>query len=49
MFTKEDMRALLSARPFVPFRLWLDNGEHLDVFRANQVMLVGTLRYRWLA
>jgi hypothetical protein len=42
MFTRDDMPALLSTRPFVPFRLWLSDGGHIDVRRAERVM---PLRY----
>jgi hypothetical protein len=38
MFTLGDMRALLQARPFVPFRLWLSDGGHVDVRSAELVM-----------
>jgi hypothetical protein len=31
MFTLEDLQALLNARPFVPFRLYLSHGGHVDV------------------
>jgi hypothetical protein len=31
MFTVDDLRALLNARPFVPFRLHLTDGGHVDV------------------
>lgn len=37
MFTYDDMRALLSVRPFVPFRLWLSDGGHLDIRSSEQV------------
>ena len=38
MFTLDNMRALLTTRPFVPFRLWLSDGGHLDVRSAEQVL-----------
>ena len=38
MFTLDHMRALLSTRPFVPFRLWLSDGGHVDIRSAEQVM-----------
>jgi hypothetical protein len=31
MFTQNDLRTLLNARPFTPFRLWLSDGGHVDV------------------
>ena len=31
LFTYDDMRALLNAQPFVPFRLWMSDGGHVDV------------------
>jgi hypothetical protein len=34
MFTADDLRALLHARPFVPFRLLLGDGGAVDV-RSN--------------
>jgi hypothetical protein len=37
MFTLNDMRALLSVRPFMPFRLWLSDGRHLDIRSPEQV------------
>jgi hypothetical protein len=40
MFTLSDMRALLQARPFVPFRLWLSDGGFVDV-RSPEVVLPG--------
>jgi hypothetical protein len=40
MFTLHDMRALLNARPFVPFRLWLSDGGSVDV-RCPEVVLAG--------
>lgn len=38
MFTLNNMRALLTTRPFVPFRLWLSDGGHLDVRSPEQVL-----------
>jgi hypothetical protein len=38
MFTRDDMRALLSTRPFVPFRLWLSDAGHMDIRSAEQVL-----------
>lgn len=38
MFTLNNMRALLTTRPFVPFRLWLSDGGHLDIRSAEQVL-----------
>src|SRR4051812_35503936 len=38
MFTLNDMQALLNARPFVPFRLWLTDGGHVDVKSRELVM-----------
>ena len=40
MFTLDDMRRLLSARPFVPFRLWMSDGGRVDV-RTPEVVLPG--------
>ncbi|MCI0376336.1 MAG: hypothetical protein L0215_01890 [Gemmataceae bacterium] len=40
MFTLADMRALLRARPFVPFRLWLSDGGHVDV-RSPELVIAG--------
>ena len=40
MFTPADMRALLQARPFVPFRLWLSDGGSVEV-RSPEVVMVG--------
>jgi hypothetical protein len=38
MFTRDDMQALLNTRPFVPFRLWLSDGGHIDVRSSEQVL-----------
>lgn len=40
MFTINDMRALLRAKPFVPFRLWLSDGGHVNVRSSEQVFLL---------
>jgi hypothetical protein len=40
MFTANDLRALLNARPFVPFRLVLSDGGAVDV-RSQEVVTVG--------
>ena len=40
MFTLNDLRNLLNARPFVPFRLWLSDGGHVEVKSREQVMLL---------
>lgn len=40
MFTQEDLRALLNAKPFTPFRLWLSDGGHVDV-RSPEVVSPG--------
>jgi len=40
MFTLADMRALVQARPFVPFRLWLSDGGSVDV-RSPEVVILG--------
>lgn len=40
MFTPADLRALLQARPFVPFRLWLSDGGFVDV-RSPEVVMQG--------
>jgi len=39
MFTFNDMRTLLQARPFVPFRIWMSDGGYIDVRSTEQVML----------
>lgn len=38
MFTRDNMQALLSTRPFTPFRLWLSDGGHIDIRSAEQVL-----------
>lgn len=38
MFALSDMQALLNARPFVPFRLWLSDGGHVDVLSREFVL-----------
>lgn len=38
MFTRDDMRRLLSTRPFTPFRLWLSDGGHIDIPSSEQVL-----------
>lgn len=49
MFTVNDMRTLLRARPFIPFRLWHSDGGHFDirspeqVFPLRQYAIVGLL------
>jgi len=40
MFILDDMRSLLSVRPFVPFRLYLSDGGTIDV-RTPEVVLTG--------
>ncbi len=40
MFTHDDLRALLNARPFAPFRLHLSDGDHVDV-RHREVVNAG--------
>ena len=40
MFTLDDMRALVQARPFVPFRLIMSEGGTVDV-RSPEVVLLG--------
>lgn len=40
MFTLDGLNALLNARPFVPFRLWMSDGGHVDV-RSPEVVLPG--------
>ena len=40
MFTADDLRALLAARPFVPFRLVLSDGAAVEV-RSPEVALPG--------
>jgi hypothetical protein len=38
MLTFDDLRSLLNARPFVPFRLWLSDGGSVDVRSQEQVL-----------
>ena len=40
MFNLEAMRSLVDARPFVPFRLWLSDGGHVDV-PTREVVILG--------
>ncbi len=40
MFTRDDLRMLLNARPFTPFRLWNSDGGHVDV-RSPEVVSLG--------
>ncbi|MGH7174535.1 MAG: hypothetical protein ACRELF_30010 [Gemmataceae bacterium] len=40
MFTLNNMQALLHARPFVPFRLWLSDGGAINV-RSSELVLPG--------
>lgn len=40
MFTRDDLRTLLNAQPFVPFRLWLSDGGHIDV-PSREIVLPG--------
>jgi hypothetical protein len=40
MFTVDDLRTLLNARPFAPFRLWMSDGGHVDV-RSPELVLPG--------
>jgi hypothetical protein len=40
MFTLDDLRTLLNARPFVPFRLHLSEGAVVNV-RSKEVVLPG--------
>ncbi len=40
MFTVDDLRNLLNARPFVPFRLHLSEGNPIEV-RSQEVVLPG--------
>jgi hypothetical protein len=39
LFSLEAMRTLRNARPFVPFRLWLSDGGHVDVPTPEVVLL----------
>ncbi len=39
MFTAQQLRALLSARPFVPFRLVMSDGGSLEVRSPEQVFV----------
>ena len=49
MITLDDLRTLLNAQPFVPFRLWLSDGGHVDVpsrelvFPGKRFALIGLL------
>ena len=38
MFNLDAMRALVNARPFVPFRLWMSDGGNVDV-RSPELVL----------
>ncbi|MFO0967195.1 MAG: hypothetical protein U0793_16650 [Gemmataceae bacterium] len=40
MFTYGDLRNLLDARPFQPFRLFLSDGGHVDIL-SPEVVLAG--------
>lgn len=40
MFTLDNLRALLSAQPFIPFRLHLSNGGSVDV-PSRELVLAG--------
>jgi len=40
MLTQRDLRTLLNAKPFTPFRLWLSDGGHYDV-RSPEVASPG--------
>jgi hypothetical protein len=40
VFNHVAMERLLSAKPFVPFRLWLSDGGHVDVV-TREVVIVG--------
>jgi hypothetical protein len=40
MFTQNDLRTLMKARPFTPFRLWLSDGGYVDV-RSPEVASPG--------
>jgi hypothetical protein len=39
MFTVDNLRALLQARPFVPFRLIRSDGDSIDIRSSEQVLL----------
>ncbi len=43
MFTAEDIQALLHARPFVPFRMRLSDGDTLDLRHQEQVFVTRRL------
>jgi hypothetical protein len=43
MFTIEELRALLDARPFVPFRVHLTDGGSIDIRYRDQVFLTRRL------
>jgi hypothetical protein len=43
MFTIEEVRALLNAQPFVPFRLHLTDGGWIEVRHREQVFLTRRL------
>lgn len=38
MFTLDDLRTLLRAQPFVPFRLWYSDGQYFDVRGPKHVL-----------
>jgi hypothetical protein len=38
MFTLDNLRALLNAQPFIPFRLHLSNGSSVEVRSREQVL-----------
>ena len=40
MFNLAAIESLLSAKPFVPFRIWLSDGGHVDVL-SREVVIVG--------
>ncbi len=43
MFTLDHFRALLNARPFVPFRLHTSDGTSVDIRSPEQVLLLRQL------
>jgi hypothetical protein len=45
MFTLENMRTLLSSRPFVPFRLHMSGGGTVDVRSPEQVLILRHYAY----
>lgn len=43
MFTQNNLRALLNAQPFIPFRIHLSNGSSVEVRSREQVLALRQL------